>query len=186
MRKVVFAINVTADGCCDHTMFNPDDEVLEYFTQITREADYLLYGRKTYELMVPYWPDIAQNSSGQSKGDMEFAQAFTSVRHIMVFSRTLKKAQSAKTIIVSGNPREEIQKLKHERGKNILTGGVSFPSELLQLGLIDEIRIVVHPIVAGRGRRLFDDLDLQEKLQLKLVDTHIFKSGCVALRYLRQ
>ena len=76
--------------------------------------------------------------------------------------------------------------MKQEQGKNILTGGVSIPSQLVELGLIDEYRFVVHPIVLGEGRRLFEGINLQERLQLKLVESKIFKSGCVALRYLKQ
>ncbi len=67
MRNVIFAINITLDGCCDHTKFNPDEETLEYFTHLTREADTFLYGRKTYQLMVPYWPDVAKNLPGRQK-----------------------------------------------------------------------------------------------------------------------
>ena len=70
-------------------MFNPDDEVLDYFTRLTRDADVLLYGRKTFELMVPFWPDIANDKSGQTKAENEFAQAFASVPQIIVFSKTL-------------------------------------------------------------------------------------------------
>jgi dihydrofolate reductase len=76
--------------------------------------------------------------------------------------------------------------LKQEKGKNILTGGVTLPSQLAELGLIDEYHFVVHPIIVGEGRRLFDGINLQEKLQLKLVDSKIFKSGSVALHYLKQ
>ena len=77
-------------------------------------------------------------------------------------------------------------KLKQERGKNILVGGVSVPSQLIELGLIDEYRFVVQPIIVGEGRRLMEGVSLPEKLQLKLVESKIFKSGCVALRYLKQ
>ncbi len=61
MRNLVFAINMSLDGCCDHTKFYPDEDTMEYFTQLTRDADTFLYGRKTYQLMVPYWPDVAKN-----------------------------------------------------------------------------------------------------------------------------
>ena len=77
-------------------------------------------------------------------------------------------------------------KLKQEQGKNILVGGVSIPSQLIELGLVDEYRFVVTPIVAGEGRRLLEGVSLRERLQLKLVESRIFKSGCVALRYLKQ
>lgn len=77
-------------------------------------------------------------------------------------------------------------KLKQEQGKNILVGGVSIPSQLIELGLVDEYRIVVGPIVAGKGRRLFEGVSLHEKLQLKLVESKTFKSGSIALHHLKQ
>jgi dihydrofolate reductase len=76
--------------------------------------------------------------------------------------------------------------LKQEQGKNIFTGGVTIPSQLVELGLIDEYHFVVHPIVLGEGRRSFEGVSLPERLQLKLVESKIFKSGSVALRYLKQ
>ena len=186
MRNVIFAINMTLDGCCDHTKFNPDEETMEYFTHLTRDADTFLYGRKTYQLMVPYWPDVAKNHSGDRKADIEFAQAFDTINKIIVFSQSLDSPEGKKTRIVRTNLRDEILKLKQEQGKNILTGGVTIPSQLVELGLIDEYHFVVHPIVIGEGKRLFEGINLQEKLQLKLVESTVFKSGCVALRYLKQ
>ncbi len=188
MRNVIFAINITLDGCCDHTKFNADEETLEYFTHLTREADTFLYGRKTYQLMVPYWPDVAKNPSGQTKADIEFAQAFDAINKIIVFSRSLDSpgTEDGKTRIVRTNLRDEILKLKQEQGKNILTGGVTIPLQLVELGLIDEYRFVVHPIVLGEGRRLFEGVSLPQKLPLKLVESQTLKSGCVALRYLKQ
>ncbi len=177
---------MTLDGCCDHTKFNPDEETMAYFTHLTREADTFLYGRKTYQLMVPYWPDMAKDHSGQTKADIEFAQAFDAINKIIVFSQSLDSPEGKKTRIVRTSLHDEILKLKQEQGKNILTGGVIIPSQLVELGLIDEYRFVVHPIVAGDGRRLFEGINLQEKLQLKLVESTVFKSGRVALRYLKQ
>ncbi len=188
MRNVIFAINTTLDGCCDHTKFYPDEETMEYFTNLTREADTFVYGRKTYELMVPYWPDVAKNPSAQNdrKEDIEFAQAFDAVDKIIVFSQSLDKPQGDKTRIVRASLHDEILKLKQEQGKNILTGGVDIPSQLAELNLIDEYQFVVHPVVIGEGRQLFEGIKLPEKLQLKLVESTVFKSGCIALRYLKQ
>ena len=171
MRNVVFAINTTLDGCCDHTKFFPDEETMEYFTNLTRDADTFLYGRKTYELMVPYWPDVAKNPAGQNdrKEDIEFAQAFDAVDKIIVFSQSLDSPEGKKTRIVRTGLHDEVLKLKEEQGKNILTGGVNIPSQLAELGLIDEYHFVVYPIVIGEGRRLFEGINLQEKLQLKLL-----------------
>ena len=184
MRNVIFAINATLDGCCDHTKFNPDEETHEYFTHLLRDVDLLVFGRKTYQLMVPYWPDIAKSQS-ETKADIEFAQTFVSKKKI-VFSRSLASAEDKNTRIVRSNLRDETLKLKQEQGNNILVGGVDVPSQLMELGLIDEYRLVVMPIIAGEGRRLFEGVSLPEKLQLKLVETKTFKSGSVALRYLRQ
>ena len=184
MRKLIYAINITLDGCCDHTKFNPDEGLLEHYTHLLRDFDLLVYGRKTYQLMVPYWPDIAKSQS-EKKEDIEFAQAFVSKNKI-VFSRSLGRAEDKNTRIVRTNLREEILKLKQEQGKNILVGGVDVPSQLMELGLIDEYRIVVAPIIAGEGRRLFEGVKLPEKCQLKLVESKIFESGSVALRYLKQ
>jgi dihydrofolate reductase len=184
MRNVIFAINLTVDGCCDHTKFNPDEETHEYFTHLIRGADLLVYGRKTYQLMVPYWPDVAKNPS-ETKTDREFADTFVSKNKI-VFSRSLESAEDKNTKIVRTNLQDEIVRLKNEQGKYILVGGVSIPSQLIELGLVDEYRFVVMPIIVGEGRRSFEGISLPEKLQLKLIESKIFKSGCVALHYMKQ
>ena len=183
MRNVIFAINITVDGCCDHTKTIADEELLEHYTLLLRDADLLVYGRKTYQLMVPYWPDVAKNRT-ETKASREFAEAFVSKNKI-VFSQSLESADDKNTKIVRTNLQDEIVRLKHEQGKDILVGGVSIPSQLIELGLVDEYRFVVQPIVAGEGRRLLEGIS-REKLQLKLVESKIFKSGCVALRYLKQ
>ena len=185
MRNVIFAINLTLDGCCDHTKFNPAEDLLEHYTRLLRDdVDLLVYGRKTYQLMVPYWPDIAKSQS-ETKADIEFAQTFVSKKKI-VFSRSLASAEDENTRIVRTNLRNEILKLKQEPGKDILVGGVDIPSQLIELGLIDEYRFVVAPIIVGEGRRLMEGISLRERLQLKLVESKIFELGSVALRYLKQ
>jgi dihydrofolate reductase len=184
MRNIIFAINITLDGCCDHTKQIGDEETHEYFTHLMRDVDLLVFGRKTYQLMVPFWPEVAKNQS-MTKASNEFAQTFDSINKI-VFSRSLDSAEDKNTRIVRTNLHDEILKLKQEEGKNILVGGVSIPSQLIELGLVDEYRFVVSPIVAGEGRRLLEGVSLRESLQLKLVESKIFKSGCVALRYLKQ
>src|SRR5215471_2121611 len=132
MRNVIFAINITLDGCCDHTKQLADDETHEYFTQLLREVDLLVFGRKTYQLMVPYWPNIAKNQS-QTKAENEFARAFDSINKI-VFSQSLDSAEG-NTSIVRTKPQDEIVRLKQEQGRNILIGGVTVPSQLIELGL---------------------------------------------------
>jgi len=184
MRNVIYAINITLNGCCDHTKMISDEEIHEYFTHLMRDVDLLVFGRKTYQLMVPFWPEVAKNQS-MTKAENEFAQTFDSINKI-VFSRSLDSAEDKNTRIVRSNLHEEILKLKQEQGKNILTGGVAIPSQLIELGLVDEYHFVVQPIVVGEGRRLLEGISLQERLQLKLVESKILKSGCVALRYLKQ
>jgi dihydrofolate reductase len=163
---------------------NADEEVHEHFTHLMRDVDVLAFGRKTYQLMVPFWPDVAKNHS-QTKAENEFADAFDSISKI-VFSQSLDSAEDKNTRIVRAKPQDEIRRLKQEPGKKILIGGVTIPSQLIELGLVDEYHFVVQPIVAGEGRRLLEGISLQEKLQLKLVESKLLKSGCVALRYLKQ
>jgi len=186
VRKVIFAINTTLDGVCDHTKGIPDDELYRYYTNIVREAGVLAYGRKTYELMVPYWPDKARNPSADSQGENDFAQTFIAVEKMVVFSTTLQKVERPNTKIVRTDPRAEILRLKQEEGKSILLGGVNIPSQLIEHDLVDEYRIVVLPIFAGEGPRLLKGVSLPKMRKLKLVDSKTFKSGCVALRYVKQ
>jgi dihydrofolate reductase len=184
MRKVIYAINVTIDGCCDHTKMIADDEILEHHAQLVRDVGLLVFGRKTYQLMVPYWPDVAKDQSA-AKADKEFAETFDSIDKL-VFSRSLDSTEDKNTRIVRTNLRDEILRLKQESGKNILVGGVDIPSQLTELGLIDEYHFVVQSIIAGEGRRLFEGIRLEKRLQLKLVESKTLQSGCVALRYLKQ
>lgn len=184
MRKVIFSINITLDGCCDHTKGNATEEVHEYFTNLMRDADLLVYGRKLYQLMVPFWPDVVKGKEAVPAYMHAFAKKFSAVKKV-VFSRTLDSVDDDTATIVRENPQEVLRRLKQEEGKNILLGGVNLPSQLVGTGLIDEYRFVVQPIIAGEGTRLFDVLALPEKLQLKLVDTRVFKDGNVALHYIK-
>ncbi|GAB3503197.1 dihydrofolate reductase family protein [Emticicia fontis] len=187
MRKLIFGINTSLDGNVDHTKQANNKEVHkdihEYFTKLFQQADTLLYGRKTYELMVPFWPDVAKEQSGPTKEINDFANAFDSMSQIIVFSKTLEKVEDGKTKIFRSNLQEEVMKLKQEDGKDILLGGVDLSSQLIESGLVDEFHFVVQPLVAGEGRRLLGSIDLPESLELKLAEAKVFKSGCVALVY---
>lgn len=183
MRKVIYGINLTTDGCCDHTKFNGSEEIQDYFAELMKEADLIVYGRKTYQLMVPYWPEIAKNQSG-TKSEQHFAQTFNAI-HKVVFSRSLAQVEE-NTTLISANLGEEFLKLKQAPGKNISIGGVNLPAQLIALGLVDEFYFVVHPIIVGQGRRLFEDTNFPESLNLELVDSKTLKSGCVALHYLKK
>jgi len=183
-RKLIYAINITLDGYCDHTNGIPDEELLGYYTHLLQDVDLLVFGRKTYQLMVPYWPDIAKSHS-ETKAENDYADMFDS-KNLLVFSRSLTDSKNKNTRIVHTNLEDEILKLKQEQGKDILTGGVDIPSQLIELSLIDEYRFVILPMVVGKGRKLLEGINLQEKLQLKFIGSKTFKSGCVALHYLKQ
>ena len=181
MRKVVFAFNYTADGFSSHTDGVVDEELLEYFTGVMRNASVVLYGRTTYQLMVPYWPEIAKTQS-DTPASNEFARVFDSLDKI-VFSTTLKHLEDNKTRLVRSNLAEEVLALKQQPGKDICAGSLSIASQLSELGLIDEYKFVVHPVIAGKGPRLFETVKLQNKLRLDLIGSKTLQSGVVAIHY---
>lgn len=181
MRTVTFGMNISLDGCCDHTAFNPSEGVHEYFTRMMDDVDLIFFGRVMYQLMFPYWSDVAKNQSG-TDDENRFAEKLASIDKVVI-SRSLDSAEE-NTRIVRSNPAEELLKLKQQPGKKISVDSVSMLPELIKAGLIDEFYLVVHPVIVGKGRRLLDDDSLQN-LNLKLVDTKIFRSGCVALHYLK-
>ena len=183
MGKLIYAINLSIDGCFDHTKMLPSEEIHEYFGQLIRDADLLVYGRVTYELMVPFWPDIAKSHS-MSKTSNDFADAFDSVEKV-VFSKTLERVDDKKSRIVRGDLKDQIIKLKKEKSGNILVGGVDLPAQLIALDLVDEFLFVVHPVIRGGGRRLMEGVSLPAGKTLTLVDTAVLSSGHVALRYVK-
>ncbi len=183
MRTLTFGMNVSIDGYCDHTIFNPSDELHDYFTTMMNDVDLLFLGRVMYQLMFPYWADVAKNQSG-TEDENRFSERLTAIDRVVV-SRSLDQVDGT-TRIIRSNPAEELLKLKQQPGKKISIDSISLLPELIAVGLIDEFHLVVHPVLVGKGRRLIDNSSLQEKLNLKLVDTIIFKSGCVALHYLKQ
>jgi dihydrofolate reductase len=183
MRKVIYSINLSIDGNCEHTSITPNEEMYEFVIDYLRDVDLIVYGRKTYELMIPYWPDVAKSRSG-SEAANEFADKFSVIERV-VFSKTLEITDE-NTRIVRDNLKDEILRLKQQPGKNISIGSVSLCSQLTELGLIDEYYFIIHPVIAGEGRHLFADIFLQEKIKLKLIDAKVFKSGCLGLHYVRE
>lgn len=181
MRRVVFGINITTDGYCSHEDMIADEEVHEYFSALLRQTDTILYGRTTYELMVPYWPDVAKSQSGDPASN-EFARVFDALKKVL-FSTALKSVGDKNTTIVRTGLAEEVLKLKQQPGKDIAVGSLSVASQLSSSGLIDEYHFVVHPVVAGRGPRLFETVSMKERLLLKLVGSSTFRSGVIALHY---
>jgi len=180
----MFAINLSADGCYDHTRFAPEEDLMDYFTNLMMEVDQLIYGRKTYELMFPYWSDVAAQQSG-SNADNEFGQTLTNIERI-VFSNTLEESSEGRTRIMHGNPEDEIRRLKQVPGKKISVSGMTLLPRLLELGLVDEFRFVIHPVIVGQGARLFDNIPLHNNTNLELADSRVFKGGCIALHYCKK
>lgn len=181
MRKVVFAINSTADGYCSHLDVIANEELHAYHTEVLRNASLLLFGRVTYQLMVPFWPEVARTQS-QNEAENEFARVFDSLDKV-VFSTTLKDVEGNNTRIVRSNPVEEVLALKQQPGKDIAVGGLSIASQLSAQGLIDEYHFLVNPVLAGKGPRLFDTVTPPHSLALDLIGSKMLPDGIVALHY---
>ena len=179
MRKLIAAINMTLDGFCDHTAAIADDEILQHYNELFRNADTLLFGRITYQLMESYWPTLVKNPSGNKPTD-EFAALIDNISKI-VFSRTLKNVEWKTAKLAKRDIKEEVLDLKQQAGKNILAGSPSVIVTLTQLDLIDEYQLCVHPIILGNGLRLFKNIN--DRINLKLIKTKTFASGVVALYY---
>jgi dihydrofolate reductase len=181
MRKLIYGINISLDGCCDHTKFSGADDIQDYFRELLEDVDLIIYGRKTYELMVPFWPKVALTQSMNDAANA-FAKTFANINRIMV-SRTIDRVDDEYTTIIHEHLKEEILKLKQQPGKAISTGGVELPARLIELGLVDEFHMVIHPLIVGEGRRLFTEMRLPENLGLKLAASQTLNNGCLALRY---
>ena len=179
MRKLIASINMTLDGFCDHTAVIPDDELHQHYNDLLSNAGTILFGRITYQLMESAWPPMVKNPTGNKPTD-EFAVIIDNI-HKIVYSRTLKNVEWKNTTLKKGIIKEEIIKLKELEGKDILAGSPGLISALMNLGLIDEYQLCVHPIVAGNGLRLFKDLN--SRIDLKLLKTKTLGSGAIVLYY---
>jgi len=149
MRKLIATMNMTLDGFCDHTAMIADDEIHEHYNELLRNADTLIYGRTTYQLMESYWPAIVKNPTGNKPTD-EFAVLIDNISKI-VFSRTLKNVDWKNSTLKKEVIKEEILELKQQAGKPILAGSPSLIVALAQLDLIDEYQLNVQPTILGSG-----------------------------------
>lgn len=179
MRKLVMAINISLDGYADHTVAIADDELHEFFSDLLDETGIELFGRVSYQMMASYWPH-AHEDPAASQSTLDFADKFNAIPKI-VFSGTLEKADWSNTTLVRSDALEYVARLKETEGKDLYVGGIKLASSLMHHGLIDEYWLLVHPVVAGTGRRLFEDV--HERFKLSLVSSKTFKSGVVALHY---
>ena len=177
MRPLRYSINVTLDGCCDHRVGIPDEDLHRHATESIAQADALLFGRTTYEMMEAAWRPAP---TGEMPAWMEpFARTIDAARKYVVSSTLDRVDWNAE--LVRGDLGKAVQQLKRESGKGLFVGGVTLPLALAELGLIDDYEFVVHPRLAGHGPTLF--AGLSKYVDLKLVSRREFGSGAVALRY---
>jgi dihydrofolate reductase len=182
MRPLRYSINVTLDGCCDHRAITPDEDLFRNAVENLNQADALLFGRVTYEMMEAAWRPPAR--TGVRPDWMEpwgepFARTIDAAKKYVVSSTLERVDWNAE--IVRGDLEKAVQQLKQEPGKGLFTGGVKLPLALAELGLIDEYEFVVHPRLAGHGPTLF--AGLSKRVDLRLVSRVEFGSGAVAMRY---
>ena len=178
MRPLRYSINVTLDGCCDHREGTPDEETHRHATETLEQADALLFGRVTYEMMESAFRPPGQ-LEGMTDWMLPFARIIDAAKKYVVSSTLDQVDWNAE--LVRGDLREAVEELKREPGNGLLVGGVTLPLALADLGLIDEYEFVVHPRVVGHGPTLL--AGLSNAVDLRLVDRLEFASGAVAMRY---
>src|ERR1700721_2863837 len=178
MRPLRYSINVTLDGCCDHRAIPADEDLHRHAAENLRQADALLFGRVTYEMMGGAWRRPAP--SGERPDWMEpFAETINAAKKYVVSSTLERVDWNAE--LVRGDLGKAVQLLKQESGEALLVGGVKLPLALTELGLIDEYEFVVQPRLAGHGPTLF--AGRSKHVDLALVSQREFDSGAVAMRY---
>lgn len=182
MRLLRYSINVTLDGCCDHLAIPADEELHRHAVENLDQADALIFGRVTYEMMEAAFRRPAQTGVRPDWLEpwmMSFARTIDAAKKYVV-SRTLDRVDW-NAELVRGDLGQAVQQLKRESGKGLFVGGVKLPLALAELGLIDEYEFVVQPRLVGHGPTLF--AGLSKHVDLKLVSQMVFGSGAVALRY---
>jgi dihydrofolate reductase len=182
MRPLRYSINVTLDGCCDHQAMVPDEALHRHAAEGIAQADALLFGRVTYEMMEEGWRPFAR--TGVRPDWMEpwmesFARTIDAAKKYVVSSTLDRVDWNAE--FVRGDLETAVRQLKRAPGTGLFTGGVKLPLALAELGLIDEYEFVVHPKLAGHGPTLF--AGLSKHVELRLVSRLEFDSGAVAMRY---
>jgi dihydrofolate reductase len=181
MRPIRYAINVTLDGCCDHRAGATDEELHRYWAEKLAQADALLFGRVTYEMMEAAWrwPATGVRPGWMTDWMEPFARTIDAAKKYVVSSTLGRVDWNAE--LVRGDLGKAVQRLKEQPGKGVFVGGLKLPLALAELGLIDEYEFVVQPRLAGHGPTLF--AGLSKYLDLKLVSRREFGAGAVALRY---
>ena len=177
MGLLTFGLNVTLDGCYDHREGIADDELHDYFTQLIGAAGAMLYGRTTYEMMEAYWPAVARDEKAP-RADREFARTLDAIPKYVV-SASRRDFPWNNTFRVEGELYDAVRQLKEKTPRGLLVGSPMLSAALERQGLIDEYRIVVHPVIAGHGPTLFQGLERSRRLEV--VSTTHLKSGVMAL-----
>ncbi len=169
---------MTIDGVFDHTAGLPDEEIHQHYTDLLDSAGMILYGRITYQLM-QYWQTLIKNPSGEKTAD-DFAIAIDKIQKI-VFSHQLKNTDWDSAKLATKPIDELVRVLKQQSGKDILVGSRSLITQLMKLNLIDEYQLCVHPVIAGNGLLLFENV--HDRTIFKLTKTKSFINGAVTLYY---
>jgi dihydrofolate reductase len=182
MGLLTFALNVTLDGCIDHRAAIADEELHDYFTQLMDEAGAMLFGRTTYELMENAWPPVARDENAP-RSTREWAQKLEAKPKYVV-SASRHDFPWNNTFRVEGDLYEAVSQLKEKTPRGLLAGSPMLSAALERLGLFDEYRIVIHPVLAGHGPTLFQGLERSRRLEL--VSTKRLKSGVMAQHYRRR
>jgi dihydrofolate reductase len=178
MGKIIAAINMTLDGIGDHTAIIPDEEIHHHYADLLSSGDTILYGRITYELM-KYWQAVVKEPTGDKSMD-EFAVVMDRIPKI-VFSHTLKDAEWESAKLANRALEEEVLELRQQPNKVILVGSRSLIIQLMKLHLIDEFQLCIHPVIAGSGLPLFENIN--DRITLSLLKTKTFRGGGVILYY---
>jgi dihydrofolate reductase len=184
MRNVIYSMGASLDGFIagpggEIDWSAPDEELHRFHNEQTRELGAHFCGRRLYEEML-YWETAHQNPSA-GDAELEFARIWQDLPKI-VFSRTLEEVEGNARLATDGVA-EEVAKLKEQPGKDLAVGGAGLASSFAELGLIDEYRLFVNPVVLGGGTPYFPALE--ERIDLELVETRTFGSRVVYLRYRR-
>jgi dihydrofolate reductase len=182
MGLLTFALNVTLDGCIDHREGIADDELHDYFTELMDAGGAMLFGRTTYELMEGAWPAVARDEKAP-RASREWALKLEAKPKYVV-SASRRDFPWANTFHIEGDLHEAVTQLKERTPRGVLVGSPMLSAALERLGLIEEYRIVVHPVLAGHGPTLFQGLEASRRLDL--VSTHRLKSGVMAMHYRRK
>jgi len=179
MRKVIAALNMTLDGFCDHTAgFLADAQLHTHYADLLNDAEVILYGRTTYQLM-QFWQSLLKNPSDE-KSMNDFALSIDKIEKI-VFSNTLQDTGWDTAKLATRSLAQEILELKQQPGKDIFIGSRSLILQLLANDLIDEFQLCIHPVVEGKGLPLFEQF--QDRKIFRLLKTKVFNSGAIVLYY---